>query len=152
MNQLFNTFLARTATPLLLCFCLFLAAACGKEGLPQPQDDSRTFSWETTSARITGQCLTFIGKLKGAYGNFNGIRLEVAQVNGPEDCPGCPFVPREILNFSPSQSGFDSDTGSITLTYCPKTAPAYRWRLIGMNAYVSLPHAVSPVKMTVVTD
>ncbi len=142
----------RAATPLLLLFCLFLASACGKEGLPQPQDASRTFSWEEVNAKPTGNCLTFTGKLTGAYDHFNGIRLETAPVNGPDDCPGCPFVPKEIVAFTPAQSGFNPDTGEIVLAYCPQPALSHRWRIIGVDVYNSLPHAVSTVRLTVMTD
>jgi hypothetical protein len=132
---------------LLLC-CLLAPTACGKKDPPEPRDSSKTFRWTAVNAEITGPCLGFSGALEGAHGNLNSVRLELAAVNGPEDCPGCPFVPREITQFSPSEAGFDPAGGEVAFAYCPAPAMAYRWRLIGINIYTSLPHAVSPVKMT----
>ena len=137
----------RLASFFLLC-CLLLVSACGKKGPPEPRDSSKTFRWAEVNADMAGPCLGFSGSLEGAYGNLDGIRIELSPVNGPEDCPGCPFVPREIALFSPSDAGFDPRSGEIAFTYCPVPAMAYRWRLIGMSIYTSLPHAVSPVKMT----
>ncbi|MDR2076957.1 MAG: hypothetical protein LBP61_08535 [Desulfovibrio sp.] len=131
----------------LLC-CLLILPACGKKGPPEPRDSSRTFRWAEVQAEMTGPCLGFSGSLEGAYGNLDGIRIELSPVNGPDDCPGCPFVPREIALFSPSDAGFDPRSGEIAFAYCPVPAMAYRWRLIGISVYTSLPHAVSAVKMT----
>ncbi len=132
----------------LLCLLLPAGLGCGKRGDPEPRDQARAFSWSETEATLTGKCLTFTGTLQGAYNNLDSIRLETAPVRGPEDCPGCPFVPREIITFSPAGAGFNRNTGTITLTYCPGPAMAYRWRLIGVSVYNSLPHAVSPVRLT----
>jgi hypothetical protein len=135
-------------TALLFLFCLLALPSCGKKGPPEPRDSSRTFHWAELTADMTGPCLTFSGALEGAHGNLDSIRMELSPVNGPEDCPGCPFVPRETALFSRADAGFDPQTGDISFAYCPVPAMAYRWRLIGVNMYSSLPHAVSPVEMT----
>jgi hypothetical protein len=139
---------ALKGTILSLLFCLLLIPACGKKGPPEPRDSSKTFHWAEVNAGMAGPCLDFSGSLEGAYGNLDSVRLELSPVNGPEDCPGCPFVPREVALFSRSDAGFDPDSGKISFAYCPSPALAYRWRISGISIYTSLPHAVSPVKMT----
>jgi hypothetical protein len=133
---------------LLLLFCLLALSACGKKDPPEPRDSSRTFRWTEVSAGMNGPCLVFSGSLEGAYANLDSVRMELAAVNGPEDCPGCPFVPREIAQFPRAEAGFDPDSGEVVFAYCPAPAMAYRWRLIGISIYTSLPHAVSGVQMT----
>jgi hypothetical protein len=133
---------------LCLILCLPALTACGKKGPPEPRDSSKTFRWAEVNADMNGPCLGFSGSLEGAYGNLDSVRMELAPVNGPEDCPGCPFVPRETALFSPSEADFNPGTGELAFAYCPAPAMAYRWRLIGISIYTSLPHAVSAVKMT----
>ncbi len=132
----------------LACLCLF--AACGKKGMPQPNDPSRSFSWKHVEAKAVGNCIAFTGAFQGAYDNYDGVRLELSRVNGPEDCPGCPFVPEEVLEFSPQETYFDKKSGTIAFSYCPSPANAYRWRLAGISIYNRLPHTVSPEQMLIV--
>ncbi len=134
-----------------LVLCLTFTA-CGKKGNPEPRDAGQSFSWVTVEAIMAGKCLAFSGTLQGAYGNLDGVRLELSAVGGPDDCPGCPFVPREVYVFSPADAGFNAKAGSVAFSYCPSKAEAYQWRLIGMSVYNSLPHAVSPVQTTVNTN
>ena len=145
----------RSPLPLLaalLFSCILVTAACGKKGGPEPRDASKSFSWTEVSASMAGRCLAFTGKLQGAYGNLDELRLELSAVGGPDDCPGCPFVPREVYTYSPQDVGFNAKDGSIGFSYCPGKAEAYQWRLIGVSVYNSLPHAVSPVQTTVNTS
>ena len=137
---------------LFLLVCIFAVTACGKKGNPEPRDDSKSFSWVQVEGVMAGKCLAFTGKLQGAYGNLDGVRLELSAVGGPDDCPGCPFTPREVYVFSASDAGFNQRDGSVGFSYCPGKAQAYQWRLIGMSIYNSLPHAVSPVQTTVNTS
>ena len=123
-------------------------AACGKAGLPDPGDPSKNFSWKTSTAKSIGACLAFSGTLEGAYVNVDAVRLELSPVNGPEDCPGCPFVAKETISFSPKEAGLQKNSGNFSFSYCPPKAKAFRWRLIGINMYTSLPYAVTPVQFT----
>ena len=127
---------------------LVLLPGCGKKDMPVPNDPARNFSWEQVDASKSGNCLALSGKFTGAYENLDSLRLELAPVSGPEDCPGCPFVPKEILYFSRSEAGFNQDTGAIGFSYCPKPAAAYRWRLTGISIFNRLPHTVSHVGIT----
>lgn len=126
---------------LALCLALFCSAGCGRKGYPVPKDDSRGFAWQEVEARVIGKCLAFTGSFEGAYENFDGIRLEVASVSGPDDCPGCPFVPTEVTEISPKEAGYDSTKGSVAFSYCPQPSNAYRWRLAGISRFNRLPHA-----------
>ena len=135
-----------------LLVCVAFAAGCGKKGNPEPRDGSKAFSWEQVDAVMAGKCLAFSGKLQGAYGNLEGIRLELSPVGGDNDCPGCPFVPREVYLYNPTDAGFNEKSGTISFSYCPGKAEGYQWRLIGISMYSSLPHAVSSLRTTVNTD
>ena len=141
-----------TASAVLALLCLLLFTGCGKTGYPQPQDPSKNFSWKDVDAKVVGSCLAFTGSFEGQYQNFDGIRLEIARLNGPEDCPGCPFVPQEITEISPKDAGFDRKDGSIAFSYCPQQkAKAYRWRLAGISIFNRLPHAIMIDRLIVVT-
>ncbi|MDR2573759.1 MAG: hypothetical protein LBC94_05355 [Desulfovibrio sp.] len=125
-------------------FSLLLAllpAGCGKKGFPQPQDTSQKFSWKEVDAKAVGDCLAFTGSFEGEYRNFDGIRLEISRLNGPEDCPGCPFIPQEVTELSAREAGFDRKNGAIAFSYCPQRASAYRWRLAAISVFTRLPHA-----------
>lgn len=134
-----------------LCILAFALGACGKKGDPEPSDPKKAFAWKEAEMTSTNYCLTFSGVLEGAYDNLDYVRLELAAVDGPEDCPGCPFVPGEIHTMSPSQAGFDSRTGTVSFTYCPFKAPAYRWRVSGVNVYRNLPHTVTKEELLQLT-
>ena len=124
-----------------ICITLHLLNGCGKTGLPQAQDESRSFAWKEVNAGNIGRCIAFTGGFTGAYQYFDGIRLEIDSISGPEDCPGCPFVPDDVAEISPKDAGFNAKDGSIAFSYCPQPAPAYRWRLAGISAFNRLPHA-----------
>lgn len=147
------SFRAALACALLtLCLAAFLTAGCGKKGMPVPKDASKSFSWKEVQAQVIGKCLAFSGSFEGAYANFDGVRLEVAQVNGPDDCPGCPFVATEVTEISPKEAGFDKNTGSLAFSYCPQPANAYRWRLAGISRFNRLPHATMSDRISIVNQ
>lgn len=142
---------ARLALLAAVCLLsLFLLAGCGKKGFPQPQDTSKSFTWKEVNAKAVGNCLAFTGSFDGAFKNFDGIRLEIARLNGPEDCPGCPFVPQEITEISVRDTGFDRKNGTIAFSYCPQKAAAYRWRLAAISVFNRLPHATMVDRLLVV--
>lgn len=143
------TALRTTLLAMLLAGGLLLLAACGKEGMPQPRDTAKAFTWKSVTAKESGNCIIFTGLFEGAHENLDQIRLELASVNGPEDCPECPFVPKEIVFFSKQEAGYNDSLGEIRFSYCPKKAPAYRWRLSGVSIFNSIPHSISSVRVIV---
>lgn len=149
-KQTFPLF-ARTAVIACVLLLVFFQHGCGKTGYPQARDEARNFSWQEVEAKMVGRCIAFTGSFEGAHQYFDGIRLELDSVSGPEDCPGCPFIPDEITELSPKEAGFDPATGSIAFSYCPQPAPAYRWRLAGISAFNRLPHATMVDRLLVVT-
>lgn len=136
---------------LLILLLALSAAGCGKKGLPQPRDNSKSFTWKEVEAKPVGDCLAFTGSFDGAYENFDGIRLELAPLNSPSDCPGCPFVPKEVTEISSRDAGFNRSTGTLGFSYCPQKAKAYRWRLAGISIFNRLPHATMTDRLLVVT-
>lgn len=134
----------------LFCVLSLIIAGCGKVGMPEPQDAQHSFFWDAIQAEPYGTCLAFSGLLSEAHHNLDKIRLELAAINGADDCPGCPFVPKQVLFFSPSEAGYNPDDGTIAFSYCPTPAKAYRWRLSGISKYSRIPHTISYEQMTVI--
>lgn len=140
---------------LLVAACLvtvYLLGGCGKTGYPVPPENSRAFVWKEVNAKMAGRCIAFSGSLEGAYENFDGVRVELDILSGPEDCPGCPFTAEETAEISPSKAGFSRATGTVGFSYCPQKAPAYRWRLAGISRYSRMPHATMNDRLLVVPD
>lgn len=131
---------------------LYSLAGCGKAGMPVPKGESRSFAWESTEAAMAGRCIAFRAQLSGAYRYFDGVRLEIATLQGPEDCPGCPFVPTEVTELSTRDVGFNPNDGSIGFSYCPQTANAYRWRLAAISVFNRMPHATMTDRFLVAGD
>ncbi len=139
----------------MLC-CLTLAmgialAGCGKMGDPKPVKSQDTFEFAAFSASGANNCLVLQGAVSGNIANVEAIGLDLAPVTGPEDCPGCPFNPREYAEFSPTDAQLDAQSGRFAFSYCPGgiSAPAYRWRLVGKNVYHGLPYVLTNPRMTV---
>ena len=133
---------------LLLVCCVAALAACGKYGPPQPQDPKRNFSFVVTQAIVSGNCLNFITQVEGAHQNIDRIRLELSAVNSEEDCPTCPFSADEVVFFMPNETKMDASNGELTFSYCPKPAKAYRWRILGVSRFSTVPHAATAVQFT----
>ena len=124
-------------------FLIGTLCACGKEGPPVPRDQRNMFSWGETSADFSGDCLIFAGQLDGAYENANIFTLEL-ETSTDGICLDCPFKLGEVLELMP----VSAEDGLFTFQHCPATmADVYRWRLIAQNIFLSLPHAVSPIKI-----
>lgn len=143
------------AAVILVSVCLivvYLLSGCGKTGYPAPPDDSRAFAWKEVSAKMAGRCIAFSGSFSGAYENFDGIRVELDILKGPDDCPGCPFTAEEVAEISPSKAGFSRSAGTVGFSYCPQVAPAYRWRLAGISRYSRMPHAIMNDRLLVVPE
>ena len=120
--------------------------SCGKEGMPVPPENVRNFEWKTTSARKQGDCIIFSGTFEGSHQNLKQIRLELAPVD-EENCPTCPFLPKETVFFSTKEAGYEENIGQVSFAFCPQKASAYRWRLIGLSVYSRSPNTVSPINI-----
>ena len=53
-----------------------VAGGGGKKGNPEPRDGRKGFAGEDIEDTMAGKCLALGGKLQGAYGNLEGVRLE----------------------------------------------------------------------------
>ncbi len=135
--------------------CLFFAlalitAGCGKIGNPRPVKSQETFDFSSFSASGAGNCLVIQGAVSGNAANLEYLGLELSPVNGPEDCPGCPFNPREYAEFGASDAQLDAQSGRFAFSYCPDiSAPTYRWRLVGKNVYHGLPYVLTNPRLVV---
>lgn len=125
-------------------------AGCGKAGPPRPPKNTRAFVWQNISADPSLLCLDVHATMSGMYSNLSAVVLELSAVSGPEDCPGCPFLTTEEHTVADLNSVFNPNTGTLHFSYCPvRTAPAYRYRLIGKNKHNTTQHAVSPESFVV---
>ncbi len=134
------------ALTLCLLLALFLAlAACGKKSNPKAPGVKNTFSWVYVDAAIRNDCIAVRGRLQGDYNNLESIRFEVEPVGNVDDCVGCPFRPLETEIFYAADINMSAD-GELTLLYCPEQkSHIYRWRIIAVNSYHTLPNALTPV-------
>lgn len=133
----------------LMLSALFLAA-CGKAGMPVPKKTQDTFTITGAGVTVMGKCLAANGTITGAVDNFDKIMIEVDPIQSYDDCPGCPFVPREYQEFSAPAAQFDVKTGQFMLSFCPaESAPMYRWRLVGKNVHLGLPHATTTPQVVI---
>lgn len=137
----------------LLCLSLFAAlplGGCGKSGMPSPKKTQDTFSITGQALSPMGDCLVARGTVNGAIQNVEFITLELAPIESYDDCPGCPFVPREYGEFTEYDAQLDAKTGQFMFSFCPaSSAPMYRWRLVGKNAFRGLPFATTPPQVMV---
>ena len=134
---------------LALCLALPLHG-CGKTGDPKPRKSSRSFVWQQVDITPAGRCLEVNAVMSGVYTNLSSVILELDGVSGPEDCPGCPFLPSENYTSDKLSDIFNPNTGTLKFSYCPRQeADAYRARLVGTNIYDTTRHAVSMERMVV---
>lgn len=150
MSFLSTTRPARPRGPILPA-CLFglalllACSACGVKGSPKPPSSKNTFSWLYADATIRNDCLSIVAGLQGEFDNLDSVRLEVEPTGNLDDCEGCPFRPAETEVFNASDLVI-SPEGVLPLLYCPEQkSHLYRWRLIGVNTYPTLPNALTPV-------
>ena len=141
-------------TMLLIMMLLALPlSACGKKGLPIPQDAQNMFSWsaakgEAFTAEYNGnvvRCLRVTADLAGASNRVERFLLEV-EPQGADICEGCPFLPAEITEIEPDSFISAQGFTRYTFSYCPtKQSDAYRWRLAAHSIFKGAPYAFSKV-------
>ena len=149
-----GTTLPRFFPPVFILTILMLTAlllgGCGKSGRPSPQKTQETFTITGHSLSPMGDCLVAKGTVNGAVQNVDQLILEVAPIQSQEDCPGCPFVPRETGEFSQDDIQLDIQNGQFMFSYCPSIqAPLYRWRIVGRNAFRGLPYVTTTPRILV---
>ena len=138
----------------LLALCMIAAmllGGCGKTGMPSPKKTQDTFTIVDHSLSAAGDCVVAKGTAKGAIQNVEYLVLEVAPIQSYDDCPGCPFVPRETGEFTAADAQIDLQSGQFLFSYCPSVeAPMYRWRLVGKNVFRGLPYASTTPQVMVI--
>lgn len=133
-----------------MMLCLPLLAGCGKYGDPQPRQASRSFVWQEVNITPIANCLEVQAVMSGVYNNLESVLLEIDPVNGPEDCPGCPFEPSESYTQEKNSKVFNPNRGTLHFTYCPRQkGAAYRARIVGINVFDTSRHAVSGEHMVI---
>ncbi len=150
--------LRRMAAVAALCGLLVLGAACGKKVMPVPQDNRELFTWRSATATATANgCIVARGEAQGNVDNLASVIVEIqaldASANGAGDsCAGCPFQATSRQEFRPEKQLTPQSTAIVEMTMCPdRKAPAYRWRLVGVNVLTRFAHALSKVQ-TLVAD
>ena len=147
----------RFFSAVLIMTSLMLAAVllggCGKSGMPSPRKTQETFTITEHTLSAMGDCVVAKGTASGAVKNVESIILEVAPIQSYDDCPGCPFTPRESGEFPVADIQLDPQNGQFMFSYCPSIqAPMYRWRLVGKNVFRGLPYATTTPKILVMPE
>ena len=147
-------------TSVVAQYCLALAflvlvgalSACGVAGQPKPRRAAQDFTLHNVLAVQAGSCMVAHGTAQGVIANVDRIDMELAPIQGPEDCPGCPFNALEHETFTPADANLNMETGVFLITYCPVLkADSYRWRLVGRNVYPGLPYVVTAPQILVMS-
>ena len=127
--------------------------ACGKKELPVPQDARNLFAWkaakgETFVSADDGtprNCLAVTADLTGSDRHVARYLLEV-EPRTADICPGCPFMPEEIVEVTPETIIKSGDVTRMTFAYCPRNSTdSYRWRLAAHSTFASVPYQFSKV-------
>lgn len=140
----------RSGVLLSLTFCLLFCCSCGKSGMPSPKKTQDTFVIAGAGVSFLNDCLVAQGTVNGAAANLDRMTLEIAPIQSYDDCPGCPFAAQEHADYSTSDIQLDFETGKFAFSFCPSaTAPMYRWRLIGKNIFLGLPHATTTPQVAI---
>ncbi len=143
----------RMAAVVTLCAVLALGAACGKKIMPVPQDNRELFQWRSTTATATPNgCIAARGEVQGNVDNLASIILEIQPIDGSGDsCAGCPFQATARQEFRPEKQITPQGAAIVEMTMCPdRKAPAYRWRMVGLNVLTRFAHALGKVQTLVV--
>lgn len=163
----------RMAAVVTLCAVLALGAACGKKIMPVPQDHRELFQWRSTTATATPNgCIAARGEAQGNVDNLASVILEIQPLGGTTDgvaggmsngsptasgdgnagnCAGCPFQATARQEFRPEKQITPQGTAIVEMTMCPdRKAPAYRWRMVGVNVLTRFAHALGKVQTLVV--
>lgn len=141
------------AAILASCFVICLLGGCGKSGAPSPKKTQDTFTITGAALSPVGNCVVARGTVTNAPQNVESIILELAPIDSYDDCPGCPFAAREYGEFSDYAAQLDDKTGEFMFSYCPaKSAPMYRWRLVGKNVFRGLPYATTTPQVIIMPE
>lgn len=135
-----------------LCAALALGSACGKKILPEPQDNRELFTWRSATAAATPNgCITARGEAQGNVDNLAAVILELQPLdNSAQNCAGCPFQATLRQEFRPEKQITPQNTAVVEMTLCPDVkAPAYRWRMVGVNVLTRFAHALSTVQSVI---
>ena len=140
-------------TILLTLLAASLVIACGKKELPVPQDARNLFAWKAAKGETfvsvengtPRNCLSVTADLTGSARHVARYLLEV-EPRTADICPGCPFMPEEIVEVTPESIISAGDVTRMTFAYCPRNSTDnYRWRLAAHSTFASVPYQFSKV-------
>lgn len=133
-----------------LAMVLLLAVSgCGKKGWPEPQVGEDHFTWGQMQHQRQAACLDARALVHGAPEKLGFVFLEWMQLDGNEDCPGCPFQVTDRVRLGDGSSEFKRQNGVIRILLCEwEPDVSYRWRLVGMNVHHGLGGVISPVQFS----
>ena len=138
------------ALALACLVCLPVVSGCGKEGPPSPKKTQDTFTISNAGVSFMNDCLVARATVNGAVDNVDAVTFEIAPIQAFDECPGCPFVPAEYLEFPRNAMQLDPQSGQFLISFCPSAkAPMYRWRLVGKNTFHGLPHVATTPRVAI---
>lgn len=125
-----------------------LTTGCGRKTWPEPNANIDKVRLVKVQGRQDNRCLSVYAVVGGAVQNLYSLVLEIAPVD-EENCPTCPFSPRQRYEYFPDSPEVKVRGRSIFLNHCPLSPEVtYRWRLVLKNRYGRLSDETSAVFMT----
>lgn len=126
---------------------VFSLSACGRRGLPEPQDQQASFALNTVQMALNEQgVFTIVATLTGAVKNVRAFTLELEPIMD-NSCVDCPFVPDKRIVLQPDTRITNEDGASYTFSYqTSSSAPLFRWRFGAQNVHSGFPYALTPLE------
>lgn len=130
-----------TAALLLLCLAL-AACALGKKEWPVPQKSEDRFSLKLLNGVREDNCLLLDVAVSGAASRLWRVAIQYEAVGTGEGqgCSGCPFVPREVKEFTRERQEFNLQGSVLKLSLCGlEPGVEYRFRVVGTSELPAMP-------------
>ncbi|WP_041720121.1 hypothetical protein [Pseudodesulfovibrio piezophilus] len=129
------------ATIVFLLSTTLFGCALGKKEWPVAQKSEDLFKLTLISGARRDNCLLLQVAVSGASQRLYRASIQYDTVGGElGTCEGCPFIPRDVVNFTRDQDGFDMEGETLSLSMCsldPKIE--YRFRVAGKSELPTSP-------------
>ena len=119
-----------------------LGCALGRKEWPSAQKSEDRFSLELLNGVRQDDCLLLDIAVHGAVNRLWRVAIQYESV-GTEDgqgCSGCPFVPRDVKEFTRESQEFNLQGSILKLGLCGvEPGEEYRFRVVGTSELPAMP-------------
>ncbi|BDQ32690.1 hypothetical protein [Pseudodesulfovibrio portus] len=119
-----------------------LGCALGRKEWPSAQKSEDRFSLELLNGIRQDGCLLLDIAVHGAANRLWRIAIQYESVGSEEGqgCSGCPFVPREVKEFTRESGEFNLQGSILKLGLCGlESGVEYRFRVMGTSELPAMP-------------